>query len=160
MQALPPPIKYLWGTFCKNAITDKATNEVSMIGILNEITIELTVNLDEKPGDQQIQIMLAPLAFVSTWKRAIQEETDLNVPLIVVAAYNNELQEPSPATLPFKSQDGYAILSVILSGFLVTLPRKYGTEKRELEISFYLGDLVVSKTQTTIITKVSSPSGV
>ena len=74
-------MKVLWGILCKNVIVNRDTNNITLVEVLERVTITATPPEEQPEPDQGINAML-DIHLVSSWARS-----DPNTPEMVYAKF-------------------------------------------------------------------------
>lgn len=98
-------VEHVWTLLSQNSIIDSKTNNISLLGVVEQINVDLKkineVIQGEKPGiDTKKKLIKLPVKIVSLWKRIDmlgREEMEFDGQIIVVSPLGNKL-----ATLNFE----------------------------------------------------------
>ena len=85
-------MKVIWAILCQSAVIDKDSNNVSLLNIIEEITIPAEPPLIEQPAGEDISQLIGPglFDFVILWSRSDPEVAEHGLGRIRLLLPNNE----------------------------------------------------------------------
>ena len=76
-------IKFSWGTFCRRAITDQNTGEMSIIDVVPALEVEQVVPLNVNSDDLKVPIPLGTMYLTSVFKRLDDSDNEISEDLSI-----------------------------------------------------------------------------
>lgn len=77
-------IKHIWSVLCRRSITDKETNNISILNVFEQLEVNATIKKDEKKKLEQVNIPIE-YEIVSMWFREnSNEKIKADVEIVVI----------------------------------------------------------------------------
>ena len=129
------PIKFSWGVFCQNAITDQDTKEVSIISVIPSLKIDVGRHEIISP-DSNINISLGKLHAIALFERLDDSTIKINEDLII------EIRQPSFETTTIEGEfivepsEDSIFINVKLEGVFLTVSSLQESSNYSFEVIF------------------------
>jgi hypothetical protein len=129
------PVKLLWGTFCRYAIVDERTKELTLIGVLPAITIQTEpLPPDASSEFQKRSYQLSPLYLCAIFEKTTDSTDILDVAInIVLTGGVSEGRGVFP--LEIEAKLGQCVIDV--SGLLLKVEPTDRSKINSVDASFY-----------------------
>lgn len=129
-------MKHIWTILCKRAILDRPTGNISLIDIIEELTVK---DPQQSSEDEREKIINTNFSLVSYWRKNSSDQEEINLKIIEEAPNGKTLKSAEKRLSIPKDKDKLRIhftfeeLKVIDSGkYLIKVKRRTNQENYEM----------------------------
>ncbi|MEI6327701.1 MAG: hypothetical protein WCP16_00610 [Pseudanabaena sp. ELA645] len=112
-------IKFSWGTFCRRAITDQNTGEMSIIDVVPALEVEQVVPLNVNSDDLKVPIPLGTMYLTSVFKRLDDSDNEISEDLSIEFSQTGLPSVLIEVKAFMRSTDSSVFINLDLQGLLL-----------------------------------------
>lgn len=138
------PIKFSWGTFCRRAVIDEQTKEISAIDITPALRVEL-VQFQLDANNARIPISLGRIYAIALFERVDNSNNEINESINIEVVQTGFNSLPIEGKITIKSTESSEFVNLNLENLVLNISSEKSSNNYSFEVIYKLHNQELGK---------------